>query len=991
MTSLRPLLAAFLLLAVACSTPPDTSFVASSQRAAGAGEPAGTDAKGGACVAQPGGAVPADLPVARSRDVFCGGWSQPAARVVQLRGPSTPAQLDQLASGGLWYSWLQQRVTCAPAQPTTVGGAQARLLNCTRKNGGWPHVALVVAGAEGPVVADGVLTAAPAMERVATGRTGGAVAAAGAPAGQARSEALEMAVRRMAAESFGANDVGQYETLINAGRELNLAENYAAAEDAYRAALALQERVLGRDDPNVSFALVHLALNLANQGRAQDAEALFRRADRLAPRAADTVAPARLAHYRGLAALAAQRPDVALPLLREADQLYTRLIPPGTLDGRETGGLAIGDPTVSSALLGLAEVRRNLGIALARTGEPREAQRMVADSRRVLRLSGAEPGMIVARSYVAQADALAGQGREEAAATQLETAAKRFAVAAPGERPEAVALFRTGATRLATGRRGDALSAFRTGAAILRARQIALPTSLVLPYLDALDAEANASPGNAAALRREMFGAAQLAQRSDTVRFVQQASARIGAAGGDPKAAEAVRRLQDADQALRELFNERDASPSPTVDTRIATAQRARAEAEAEVAAAAPGYRQLLLSTVDAEAVARVLNPREAMMVMLFGREHGWVMVIRDGVVRAAKTRMNEEDVKKTVAALRAGTVDTYGRPVRFDPAPSMQLYAALIAPFEAALQGAETLIVAPDGPLLAVPFAMLLRSAPPDPEQLGNAEWLIKRHAIVHVPSPQTLVTLRGAGLGSNAPMAYAGFGDFIPPSTAQLQKTFPEDRCAADARLASGLTKLPGTRVEVELAQQLIGASRNDIKLGADFTLAGMKNADLGKRRIVHLATHALLPGELSCLPEPSIILSPMPGAPDASSVFLKASDLLGFQLDADLVILSACNTGGPGGGGGGEALSGLARAFFYAGARGLMVTHWAVDDAAAALTVADSLRRQQAGASSAAALRGAQLLILEEAGRRLPAVFAHPFYWAPFALLGDGRRAP
>jgi CHAT domain-containing protein len=70
--------------------------------------------------------------------------------------------------------------------------------------------------------------------------------------------------------------------------------------------------------------------------------------------------------------------------------------------------------------------------------------------------------------------------------------------------------------------------------------------------------------------------------------------------------------------------------------------------------------------------------------------------------------------------------------------------------------------------------------------------------------------------------------------------------------------------------------------------------------------------------------------------------------------------------------------------------MVTHWAVDDSAAALTVADSLRRQQGGASSAVALRGAQLLLLEEAGRRLPNEFGHPFYWAPFALIGDGRRA-
>jgi len=981
-----------LALVAGCSQPNEASFVAGTLRPAGSGEPAGTDAKGGACFVQTGGNLPADLPVVSGREIFCGGWSQPAARVVQLRGSSSAAQLDALASGGLWFTWLQQRVTCAPAQSTSIGGVPARLLNCTRRNGGWPHLALVVAGSDGPVVADGVLTAAPAMERLATGQTSarsGAVGTAGG--GQARSEALEIAVRRLAAESFGTNDVGQYEALINAGRELNLRENYAAAEDAYRAALALQERVLGRDDPNISFALMHLALNLANQKRAQDAEALFRRAAPLTARAADPVAPARLEHYRGLAALTAQRPDVALPLFRKADALYSQLVPASTLEGRDTESLALADPTASSALIGLAEVRRNTALALARTDRAAEAQPFVAESRRLLRLSGAEPGMMVARNLSAQAATYAGLGRDEAAATQLEAAAKRFAIAAPGERPEAVALFQTGATRFETGRRGDALSAFRTGAAILRARQIALPTSLVLPYLDALDAEAAARPADAAALRKEMFGAAQLAQRSDTVRFVQQASARIGAAGGDPKASAAVRRLQDADQALRDLFAERDSSPSIGLDARIAEAQKARAEAETEVAAAAPGYRQLLLSTVEADAVAAVLNPREAMLGMLFGRTHGWVLLVREGTVRAARTRLTEDDATKMVKALRAGIVDTYGRPVVFDPKPAMDLYTALVAPFEAALQGVETLIVAPDGPLLAVPFALLLRRAPPDPEQLGSAEWLIKRHAVVHVPSPQTLVTLRGAGIGSNAPMAYAGFGDFVPPTPAQLQRTFPEDRCAADARLAAGLTRLPGTRVEVELAQQLVGAGKQDIKLGADFTVAGLKAAELGKRRIVHLATHALLPGELSCLPEPTIIVSALPGAADASSVFIKASDLLGLQLDADLVILSACNTGGPGGGGGGEALSGLARAFFYAGARGLMVTHWAVDDAAAALTVADSLRRQQSGASSAAALRGAQLLILEEAGRRLPSIFAHPFYWAPFALLGDGRRAP
>ncbi len=977
-----PRLPLLLMLALfGCTRPPEGAYVTATP-GSGPVDPAGKDARGEDCTAQGGAALPADLPVARSREVYCGGWTQPAARVVQLRGAVDAARLDALASGGLWRTWLDQRVACAAPQATTLaGGVPARLLACTRKNGGWPHVALVAAGPEGPVLADGVATAAPVMEGLATGRVSAGTA------GQARSAALEIAVRRLSAEAFSANDVGRYEELMMLGRELNQAENFASAEDAYRAALALQERVLGRNSPDTVTALVHLALNLSNQGRGQEAAALFARAAPLAERAGDPVARARLAHYQALSLFQEGQDAAGLARLREAEALYAALVPPSLLQGNEGSGL-VSDPAAVSAMLGLSEVRRNLARVVARSDDKAEAPSLIAESRRLLRQTGLENGLLVARSLRTEAGTSISLGRDDAATRQLEAAAQRFSIAAPGERPEAVTLFLNGARRAAVGRREEALAAFRAGAAILRARQIALPINLVLPYLDTLDAEATARPAEGRALRREAFAVAQLAQRSNTVRFVQQASARIGAAAGDARVAEAVRRLQDADQVLRALFAERDTGAAG-LDARIAAAQQARAEAESTVAAAAPGYRQLLLNSVDADAVAASLGPREALVTMLLGRSHGWVLMVRGGEVWTARSSLTEAEAGRLVNALRAGTVDSAGRPGRFDPAPAQALHAGLLAPLAGALDGAETLVVVPDGPLLGIPFGMLL-TGPADPAALGAAPWLVRRHAIVHVPSPQTLVTLRGAGLGSAAPLPYAGFGDFVPPTPAQLIRSFPADRCAADARLAAGLVRLPGTRIEVEEAERLTGARPQDIRLGAGFTAASLRAADLGQRRIIHLATHALLPGELSCLQELSIVVSAKAGAADADSAFVKASDLLGLKLDADLVILSACNTGGPGGAGGGEALSGLARAFFYAGARGLMVTHWAVDDAAAALTVADSLRRQQAGASSAAALRGAQLLQLDEAGRRLPEAFGHPFYWAPFALIGDGRRA-
>ncbi|MDB5317269.1 MAG: hypothetical protein JWO24_3113 [Rhodospirillales bacterium] len=966
-----------------CSAPPPEAYVGRGGTQAGA--PAGNDSRGDACTVQVGRQPPADRPVQRAQEVYCGGWSQAAARIIQLSGSTSAGDLDQLAAGGLWRSWLDQRVTCGPPTSTTVGsGAAARLLTCTRRAGGWPHIGLVIAGPDGPVVADGVATATPVIERIALGQQ-----PSGADGGS-RSAAMQLAVTRLAADAFRTGDVGRYEELMRLGAELNQTENFNGAEEAYRAALAVQERVLGRDNPNIVGALLGLAVNISNQQRAREAQILLDRAGELAPRAADRIATARHLHYSGLVTLNRGDAAQAIPVFEAAEQAYTRELPAEALAEGAGAGI-VADPIVQSAILGLAEAKRNRALAMVRAGRSTEAGALIAQSRGILRNAGLEASVTIGRSLRTQADAEARSGRAESAARLLEQAANRFAVAVPGERPEAITLFLAGRQRFINGRRAEALSAFRAGSAIVRARQVALPVEAVIPYLDALDAEATNNPGQDQALRAEMFAAAQLAQRGTTARYVQQASARVGAAGGDSRVAEAVRGLQEADRALRTLFTERDSASTSNadLDSRINAAQTRRNEAESEVAAAAPGYRQLLLSAVDAPAVARVLAADEALVTMLLGPRHGYVMAIRGGRVFAARTALGEIEAEQRVQRLRASIeLNQQGQVPEFSIAESRALYDGLIAPVAAATEGAATLIIAPDGPLLSVPFGLLL-AGPAERDALNTAPFLIRRHAIVHVPSPQTLATLRSATGGSAAPLPYIGFGNFSPPSQAQLARSFPADRCGQDARNASGLARLPGTRAEVLAARQLTGASPDSVIMGADFTQARFRAANLGQYRIVHLATHALLAGEINCLPEPTIVLTAPANAPDANASFMRASEVMNIRMDADLVILSACNTGGAAGAGG-EALSGLARSFFYAGARGLLITHWAVDDGAASLIVADSIRRQGLeGGTSAAALRGAQNLLLDEAGRRLPASFAHPYYWAAFALIGDGKR--
>jgi CHAT domain-containing protein len=188
------------------------------------------------------------------------------------------------------------------------------------------------------------------------------------------------------------------------------------------------------------------------------------------------------------------------------------------------------------------------------------------------------------------------------------------------------------------------------------------------------------------------------------------------------------------------------------------------------------------------------------------------------------------------------------------------------------------------------------------------------------------------------------------------------------------------------------LLHGAPSDEMLGAAFTTPNVLKTDLRNYRVLHFAAHALLPSELRCESEPAIITSDPAGAPDASGALLTASKVSTMNLDADVVILSACNSGGPGGETangqtGGESLSGLARSFFYAGARALMVTHWSVNDFATAYTVALTLDGMAKGKGVSAALQNAELTMLSQAGGKLPAELAHPFYWAPFAIIGEG----
>jgi CHAT domain-containing protein len=203
--------------------------------------------------------------------------------------------------------------------------------------------------------------------------------------------------------------------------------------------------------------------------------------------------------------------------------------------------------------------------------------------------------------------------------------------------------------------------------------------------------------------------------------------------------------------------------------------------------------------------------------------------------------------------------------------------------------------------------------------------------------------------------------------------------------AELAKALPSLLDSADELKAVAQKLGGPASDIHLERDASEATVKRTALADYRIVYFATHGLVAGDVKGLAEPSLALT-LPKEPsDLDDGLLTASEVAQLKLNADWVVLSACNTAA-GDKPGAEALSGLARAFFYAGARALLVSHWSVDsEAATRLTTSTfSIMNSDPKLGRAEALRRAMLAYMNDKASPLN---AYPAFWAPFSLVGEG----
>jgi CHAT domain-containing protein/tetratricopeptide (TPR) repeat protein len=366
-----------------------------------------------------------------------------------------------------------------------------------------------------------------------------------------------------------------------------------------------------------------------------------------------------------------------------------------------------------------------------------------------------------------------------------------------------------------------------------------------------------------------------------------------------------------------------------------------------------------------------------------------------------------------------------------FDAARAHALYKALFGQVEDVIQNKHLLIVA-SGPLASLPFSVLVTEPPrSNPIKLADYRtiaWLGTRQPIAVLPSVASLKALRAAANVSVARRAFLGIGNPLLDGSglsqaglaqaARDKQTCPE-RSATEpqvatfrGRRASPFTSvfrgrhadvanvrkwdpLPETADELCRIRGFLDGLESEILLGASATESVIKDlsasGQLADYRIVHFATHGALTGQVEGSAEPGLILTPP--APETSDEalerddgFLTASEIATLKLDADWVILSACNTAAASGETA-EALSGMARAFFYAGARALLVSHWEVGSLSSVELTTRSFQelktRPEIGRSEAL------LISMRELIERGHTWQAHPSQWAPFVLVGEGGR--
>jgi CHAT domain-containing protein len=412
----------------------------------------------------------------------------------------------------------------------------------------------------------------------------------------------------------------------------------------------------------------------------------------------------------------------------------------------------------------------------------------------------------------------------------------------------------------------------------------------------------------------------------------------------------------------------------------------------------APGVAELATPRpLPVREFQRRLRTGEAIVATLVTPSDLYVWAITSDKVVLSRQRVREEEVRDKVQRLRAGLVPAGGggNLPPFDAAAAYELYQLVFEPVARALQGVTDVLWFGHGPLGAVPPAVLV-TAPPAKAKLGTpadfaaSRFLLDRYAFAALADLSLFPWHRDHPLARRRDLRLLGVG--APLLTADEVAGGPRSRTydlagGLDGKALADLPKLPESVDEMKGLAGVVGTTNADLWLGPDASERRFSGDALRGYALIALATHGFLPGEVRNVPDPALLLALDPKSTNRYDGILTSREIASLQLDADLVILSACNTASGDGRPRSETFTGLSQAFFTAGARSLMVSHWPVmSGAAVQLSVGTLDRAMKQRLPLARSLQQAMQALRKDGAAS--AIESHPSYWGPFVIVGDGR---
>jgi CHAT domain-containing protein/tetratricopeptide (TPR) repeat protein len=799
---------------------------------------------------------------------------------------------------------------------------------------------------------------------------------------------------------------------------------YADAEPLYKRCLEIREKLLGPDHIDVAYVLNNLAILYNDQGRYADAEPLYKRSLEIHEK---VLGPDHIEVARALNNLAAlyearRRYADAEPLFKRSLEIREKLLGPDhiditrTLNNLATVYEAVGRYTdaeplykrsleISEKVLGPDHI--DVAYALNNLADLYRDQARYADAEPLYKRSLEIKEKFLGPDHIDVAHGLNNLAilyQEQSRYTDAEPLFQRALAVKEKilghDHPDVASSLNNLALLYAQERRyADALPLVRAAA------QIGFPQETT--YLTVLTGAVEQSLITNTDAFSESYQIIQLATSTAASKAINQLAVRFAA--DRYQLAQLVRKDQDLslegerlDQLILEAASKepslRDADKERQLRDRLRSIASERAQVQATLNQQFPDYVALATpKPLSVQQTQQLLADDEAFIVYDFGQQ-SYAEVFTRSNARSFELKINAEDLKAKIKTLRSSLEFA----PEFNVDASYRLYKLIFSPFADFISSKRRLSVVMNGALTGFPLQLLVASQPAG-KNLKDVDWLIREYTVTVLPSTASLKILRERNAATTAVKPMIGFGDPIFNRTVRaaieqrivgLNRSLPEfyRGVIADTQsLAEALPSLPETADELRAVARELGARSDDIKLGDAASVWNVKHAPLDSYRVVYFATHALVAGEVEkfsqAKAEPALVLS-IPDKPtEKDDGLLRASDVAMLKLNADFVVLSACNTAA-GDKPGAEALSGLARAFFYAGARSLIVSNWEVDSEStvALMTGVFDALKTNPHLSHAEALRLSTLQMIDHPSKP---EWARPKYWAPFIVVGEPQK--